>query len=212
MKKMVQRLYDEWDTLLRQVEKGTVNEVNRRAFERATRITAGEVSYTHHPVPFHLLTSVLDVTQAKEEQVVRIVSQHLPESRNSAGLRSQLEPRFTCALNWITRYLPDDERTTIRMTFNAEAYATFSEMDKASLTLLTSEIDQYWTLNGLTELMYRIPKIVRGLPVDATPTDELKRAQRTFFVAIYTLICNSDTGPRIPTLLLSIGLERAKLL
>jgi lysyl-tRNA synthetase class 1 len=57
--------------------------------------------------------------------------------------------------------------------------------------------------------MYRIPKVVRGLPVDTAPNDELKRAQRTFFIAIYTLICGSDTGPRIPTLLLSIGKERA---
>jgi len=67
-------------------------------------------------------------------------------------------------------------------------------------------------LSGLTDLMYRIPKIVRGLPADAAPTDELKQAQRSFFVALYTLICDSDTGPRIPTLLLSIGQQRARML
>jgi lysyl-tRNA synthetase class 1 len=206
------RLYDEWDSLLRQVEKGTVNEVNKRAFERATQTTSGAVDYTHHPVPFHLLASVLDVTQANEEQVLRIVSQHLPEGQDTTSLRAQLEPRFTCALNWITNYLPDDERTHIRTSFHAEAYTTFSEMDRASLRLLVSEMDDNWTLAKLTDLMYRIPKVVRGLPADAAPTDELKQAQRSFFVALYTLICDSDTGPRIPTLLLSIGQQRARTL
>jgi lysyl-tRNA synthetase class 1 len=206
------RLYDEWDGLLRQVEKGAVNEVNKRAFERATQTTSGTVNYTHHPVPFHLLASVLDVTQANEEQVLRIAAQHLPEGQNLSSLRAQLEPRFTCALNWITNYLPDDERTHIRTSFHVDAYATFSEMDKASLRLLVSQMDDHWTLNGLTDLMYRIPKVVRGLPADAAPTDELKQAQRSFFVALYTLICASDTGPRIPTLLLSIGQQRARML
>ena len=85
-------------------------------------------------------------------------------------------------------------------------------MDKASLHLLVSEIDDHWTLTELADLMYRIPKVVRGLPADAAATDELKQAQRSFFVALYTLICDSDTGPRIPTLLLSIGLQRARTL
>jgi lysyl-tRNA synthetase, class I len=206
------RLYDEWDALMRQVEKGSVNEVNKRAFERATQTTSGAVNYTHQPVPFHLLASVLDVTQANEEQVLRIASQHLPEGQNLASLRAQLEPRFTCALNWITNYLPDDERTHIRTSFHTEAYAALSAMDKASLHLLVSQMDDHWTLNELTDLMYRIPKVVRELPADAAPTDELKQAQRSFFVALYTLICDSDTGPRIPTLLLSLGLPRAKML
>jgi lysyl-tRNA synthetase class 1 len=206
------RLYDEWDALLRQVEKGSVNEVNKRAFERATRTTSGTVDYTHQPVPFHLLASVLDVTQANEEQVLRIASQHLPEGQNLASLRAQLEPRFTCALNWVMNYLPDDERTHIRTSFHIEAYAALSAMDKTSLHLLVSQMDDHWTLNELTDLVYRIPKVVRGLPADAPPTDELKQAQRSFFVALYTLICDSDTGPRIPTLLLSLGLQKAKTL
>ena len=206
------RLYDEWDSLLRQVEKGSINEVNKRTFERATQTTSGAVDYTHQPVPFHLLASVLDVAQANEEQVLRIASQHLPEGRDQTSLRTQLEPRYTCALNWITNYLPDDERTHIRTSFNAQAYAALSEMDRASLRLLVSHMDDNWTLHKLTDLMYRIPKVVRGLPADATPTDELKQAQRSFFVALYTLICDSDTGPRIPTLLLSIGQQRARTL
>jgi len=50
------------------------------------------------------------------------------------------------------------------------------------------------------------------LPLDAPPDEELKRAQRSFFVALYSLLCGSDTGPRLPTLFLSIGKERARKL
>jgi lysyl-tRNA synthetase class 1 len=78
--------------------------------------------------------------------------------------------------------------------------------------MLVETLDDSWNLNTLSDLMYRIPKLVRDLPIDTSPNDELKRAQRSFFIAIYTLICGSDTGPRIPTLLLSIGKERARKL
>ena len=36
--------------------------------------------------------------------------------------------------------------------------------------------------------------------------------QREFFKAIYRMLCDSDTGPRLPTLLLSLGPERAEAL
>ena len=206
------RLYDEWDALIRQVNKGTVSEVNKRIFERATRTVKEEIVYTHQPVPFSVLTSILDVTQGNEEQALRIVSQTLSDVENLESLRTALEPRFTCALNWVTNYLPDDERTHIRTSFDREAYRHFSAMDRASIRLLASHLDDSWNLAALTDLMYSVPKVVRNLPIDTPPNDELKQAQRSFFIALYTLICASDTGPRIPTLLLSIGKERAKQL
>ena len=43
-------------------------------------------------------------------------------------------------------------------------------------------------------------------------TDELKVAQRTFFVLLYRLLVGRDTGPRLPTLLLAIGSERVRTL
>ena len=67
-----------------------------------------------------------------------------------------------------------------------------------------------WTLDGLTALVYAIPKVMLGLPRDAPPNPELKVAQRTFFKALYQLLVASDTGPRLPTLMLSIGPERTR--
>jgi len=67
-------------------------------------------------------------------------------------------------------------------------------------------------LAGLTKLVYGAPKLLRGLPLDAPPDEELKRSQRSFFVALYSLLCGSYTGPRLPTLFLYIGKERARKL
>ena len=67
-----------------------------------------------------------------------------------------------------------------------------------------------WTLDGLTELVYAVPKLMLGMPRDADPTPELKAAQRAFFKALYQLLVARDTGPRLPTLMLSIGPDRTR--
>jgi lysyl-tRNA synthetase class 1 len=58
-----------------------------------------------------------------------------------------------------------------------------------------------------------VPKIRAGLPPDAKArTPELKATQREFFVLLYRLIIGSDTGPRLPTLLLAVGADRVRAL
>ena len=41
---------------------------------------------------------------------------------------------------------------------------------------------------------------------------EVKTAQRELFALLYRLLVGSDTGPRIPTLLLSLGPDRVRAL
>jgi lysyl-tRNA synthetase class 1 len=57
-----------------------------------------------------------------------------------------------------------------------------------------------------------VPKQQRGLPPDAERTKELQAAQREFFVLLYTLLVGRDTGPRLPTLVLSLGADRVRTL
>ena len=78
------------------------------------------------------------------------------------------------------------------------------------MATLAREMEDDWTLDGLTALVYAVPKVMLGLPRDAPPNPELKVAQRTFFKALYQLLVASDTGPRLPTLMLSIGPERTR--
>ena len=70
----------------------------------------------------------------------------------------------------------------------------------------------YWSYDRLSILVYGIPKLQRGLPIDAPPTDELKLAQREWFKLLYQLLVGHDTGPRMPTLLLALGQDRVRYL
>jgi lysyl-tRNA synthetase class 1 len=203
------RLYDEWDALGRQVQQGKASEVNLKAYQRATRTSAGPVAQTPLPVSFGLLTSVLDVTQGNIEQVIRIVAQTIGRPGETLD-PEQLEPRLSCAMRWVSNYLPEDERTPVRSIFAAEDYARLPEVERMSIEMLVDSLDDAWDLKELTALIYRIPRLVRGLPLDTPADDELKRAQRSFFIALYTLLCGRDTGPRLPTFLLSLGKERVK--
>ena len=69
-----------------------------------------------------------------------------------------------------------------------------------------------WSLDGLTVLVYGIPKLLGGLPISAPPTDELKVAQREWFKLLYQLLIGQDKGPRLPTLLLALGQHRVRSL
>ena len=61
-------------------------------------------------------------------------------------------------------------------------------------------------------MLYGIPKLQRGLPISAPPTEELKDAQRAWFALLYQLLVGRDTGPRLPTLLLALGQDRVRFL
>ena len=67
-----------------------------------------------------------------------------------------------------------------------------------------------WARDGLTTLIYSIPKRLLGLSPEAAADPEVKARQREFFKALYRLLCDAETGPRLPTLLLSIGEHRAR--
>ncbi|MGZ4650120.1 MAG: lysine--tRNA ligase, partial [Kineosporiaceae bacterium] len=93
-----------------------------------------------------------------------------------------------------------------------ELLASLDERQRAALGLLLEGLDTHWSLEGLTSLVYGIPKVQADLPPDARPTAELKAAQREFFALLYRLLVGRDTGPRLPTLLLAVGPERIRRL
>ena len=206
----VLRMYDEWDTFEKRVQSGTASYTDQKIYEYCVGTSLGPVHKSTVPVSFRLLSSAADITQGNVDQIVRIAAEQMGFTGSLGVFQAQIEPRLTCAINWATRYLPDDERTHIRPEFSSEAYAELDERGKEGIRLLLSSLDDHWTLEGLTKLIYSIPKQLLGLPQDAEPTSEVKLAQREFFKAIYSLVCSSETGPRIPTLFLSLGMERVK--
>ena len=208
----VVRLYDEWDALAGRVNGGKAGEAEQLTFGRCIRTSHGDIDSSKLPVPFRTLSSAADITQGNVDQILRIASDHLENPPPKEVLKELLEPRLTCAINWATNYLPEDERTRIRAEHDEATYASLPAEHKRGLHILLEKLDEYWSLQGLTTLIYGIPKLLVGLPLNAPPSEEIKPLQRGFFISLYQLLCGSDTGPRLPTLFLSLGKERLRAL
>lgn len=206
----IQRLYDEWDALERKVADGSVLPADAAAYSRATSTAAGELPRTPRPLPYRTLASVVDITAGAEEQTLRILSE-LDPARPLASL-DEARPRLDRAQNWITSQVPAEARTIVRSEPDQELLDSLDAPGRESLRLLLEGLDSHWSLDGLTTLVYGVPKIMAGLDPDAKPTAELKTAQRSFFALLYRLLVGRDTGPRLPTLLLAVGADRVRKL
>ena len=206
----IQRLYDEWDALSRKVGEGAALPADAAAYARAIGTAGGELPRTERPLPYRTLASVADVTAGAEAQTLRILTELDPEHPISS--LDQVRPRLDRAENWTSAYVPAEQRTVVRSEPDTERLASLDDADLGALKLLLDGLESHWSLDGLTTLVYAVPKVRAGLAPDAKPTPELKVAQRTFFVLLYELLVGRDTGPRLPTLLLAVGQERVRLL
>lgn len=206
------RMYEEYDSLFR-----------RRGTEKARPNDAAEIYHTTQTaedripspqvrVSFRVLASAADMTNGSVDQITRIVVDHLEDVNDLETLPDRLQPRLDCALGWALHCLPEDERLTVRSEPSVEAWDDLDPDVQRAITLLADGLDTHWGLSKLTTLVYGVAKIVRGLPMDAKPDNELKRFQRQVFVGVYHLLLGSDTGPRLPTLILSLGAKRVRTL
>jgi lysyl-tRNA synthetase class 1 len=207
----LQRLYDEWDALVRKVEGGTAQAGDLAAHLRSTSTAAQVLPTTPRPLPFRTIASVIDVTQGDEEQTVRILTDLDPAE--PVGSTDELRPRLDCARRWMLGYVPEEDRTVVREAPDERRLAALDEQERESLRLLLEGLDKHWSLDGLTHLVYGVPKVMRGIDPGAKVRDpELSKAQRKFFALLYELLVSKDTGPRLPTLLLAIGSDKVRRL
>ncbi|WP_233518439.1 lysine--tRNA ligase [Streptomyces corynorhini] len=204
----IQRLYDEWDALERKVADGSVLPADAAAYARAVGTAAGKLPSTPRPLPYRTIASVVDITAGAEEQTLRILSE-LDPAHPLTSL-DEARPRLDRAENWITSQVPAEARTIVRAEPDHELLGSLDEQGRESLRLLLEGLDSHWSLDGLSTLVYGVPKVMAGLAPDAKPTAELKTAQRSFFALLYRLLVSRDTGPRLPTLLLAVGADRVR--
>ena len=199
----IHRLYDEWDALGRKVAAGTAGGIETTGHVRAVTTAEQELPRTPEPVAYRTLASVVDITAGDPAQLERIL----------AGLGATPDgarPRLDRATAWVATYLPDDAHTRLREEPDTALLASLDEREREAVAMLRDHLTDDWSLDGLTTLVYGVPKKQAGLPLDVKPTDELKAAQRRFFVVVYQLLVGADTGPRLPTLLLAAGPERVR--
>jgi lysyl-tRNA synthetase, class I len=206
----LQRIYDEWDGLIRRVTDDTAAPGERAAYSRAAGTAAGLLRTTPVRLPFGTLASVYDVTTGQPEQMLRVLRLAAPDVVVES--LDVLRPRLDRAAEWITTQVPSDQRTEVRSAPDHGAVAALAEDQRSAIRLLLDGLDENWTLDGLTTLVYGVPKQLLGVAPDAKPTPELRTAQRAFFVLLYQLLTGRDTGPRLPTLLLAIGADRVRAL
>ena len=223
----VQRMYDEWDALDAKVaaDKGQPGDV--AAYVRASTTAEKVLPATEYPVAYRTLASISDITTGDETQTLRIVGTLDPA--NPPSSLDALRPRLTNVENWVARYMPDDERTVVRETKNADALAAASDEQKTALRILLDGLDvpgeqglprieDAWSLDGLTTQVYGVPKVQIGKGADFRPDRKadpetaaaLGASQREFFKLLYTLLIDKETGPRLPTLLLAVGPQRLR--
>ncbi|GAA0336702.1 lysine--tRNA ligase [Streptomyces turgidiscabies] len=209
----IQRLYDEWDKLDAKVADGSALPADVAAHSRAVRTAGGELPRTARALPYRTLASVADITAGAEDQTLRILRELDPADPLLS--LDEARPRLDKAEAWINTQVPADQRTIVRDEPDSELIKSLDEAGRQSLRLLVDGLADNWSLDGLSHLVYGVPKVQAGFSADATPKElpaEIKVAQRTFFALLYNLLVGRDTGPRLPTLLLAVGQERVRAL
>ena len=206
----IHRLYDEWDAVGRKVADGTATGATATAYDRAIGTSTGRLPTTPHPLPYRTLVSVVDISAGDPKQVLRILGDLVQDS--PLGGLDEVRPRLDRAQTWVDTQMPSDQRTRVRGEPDLPLIASLTKAESESLQLLLDGLDEHWSLEGLTTLVYAVPKLQAGLPPDAPPTAELKALQRAFFAILYRLLVGRDTGPRLPTLLLAVGPARVRTL
>lgn len=206
----VNRLYDEWDALVRKVVSGQATPGDLAVHARSVGPAGRLLPTTERPLPFRTLASVIDITTGDEAQTLRILCDVTAEEplENLEPAR----PRLDRAQTWILDYVPAEDRTQVRSEPDLDRLTSLSSQQTESIKLLLDGLDRHWSLNGLTTLVYGVPKQQAGLPMDTAPTPELKAAQRALFSLLYVLLVGKETGPRLPTLLLALGADRVRTL
>jgi lysyl-tRNA synthetase, class I len=206
----VGRIYDEWDKLSRRVADGEADPAARAVFARASGTSDGPLPVTPRPLPFRTLASVVDVTAGHQDQILRILRDMT--ARDPIASLDEVRPRLDCAQAWVIGYVAPEDRTRVRDKPDTARLATLTDEQRDAIKLLLDRMAEYWSLDDLTTLLYGIPKLQRGLPITAPRTPELGVAQREWFILLYELLVGQDTGPRMPTLFMSLGQARVRSL
>ena len=213
------RLYDEWDALTKRVEAGTAQPAETAAHTRAATTAEQVLPTTAHPVGFRTLASIVDITTGDDDQLLRIVAALDPQ--DPPGDVAQLRPRLEKVEHWVATQMTAEERTLVRRTPDTELLGSLEEQQRAAVDLLLDgngadlpALADAWSLDGLTHQVYGVPKVLRGFSADQIikGDKELGAAQREFFKLLYRLLVSSDTGPRLPTLLLAVGADQVRTL
>ncbi|WP_426245730.1 lysine--tRNA ligase [Nocardioides sp. LHG3406-4] len=203
----VVRLYDEWDALGRKAADPEKRDAAVLAWERASSTaTAGALPSPRVVVPFRTLSSVADVTAGSADLISSVIS-HVGHAHDSVD---DLQPRLAKAMQWTAEFVPDADRTIVRESPDTDRLAALSEDEELWLRIFLDRLPASMDLDEVTSVVYGTPKVARGLGFDDAPTDQVKADQKDFFRLLYNLLVAKDRGPRLPTLVVALGMDRVR--
>ena len=191
------RQYEEFDRELIAYKEDKLKESKRKALELSK--TKKEFIMENN-IPFRLISSLGQLTQGNLKEINRI----LKEIKGDYN-KSSVERRLDLSENWVTKYSPENKIVLLK-EIDKKYFKKLSKEEQEQLKTFFSEIENNWGLKELTALSYEIPK------KEGLENKKIKERQRKFFKNIYSLLLGKETGPRLPTFLISIGKTKIKSL
>jgi len=191
--------YSEWDTFLQNAQEKQIDEDQEVVLD-LSKTNSNQIP-EGGSVAFRQLASFAQIAKGNVETLKTMI-----ESTGGKISDRDIKERLPRAIAWTEKYAPQEYRIKLLDEPNTDFLSTLSDDDRNKLQKLVEKLDNNWSEDGLKNLVYDIPK------EDGLNEAETKVAQRNFFKIIYRLLCDSDTGPRLPVFLMSIGIEKAKKL
>lgn len=192
------RQYDEFDNMIKKYREGNLEKRDKRNLELA-KVNPKE-EFASQNVSFRQVASFGQVAQGNLTELKKMF-ERIGQEYDS----SYLKQRLGKSQNWIEKFVPE-LKIQIRENPNKKYYNQMAEKERGQVESLVSKMKDFWNLEGLTTLVYSIPKEPGMIEEDK------KIAQRNFFKNVYQMLIDNETGPRLPTFLLALGQEKVKKL
>lgn len=201
------RLYDEWDAFLTRAARGTMRPGEDVVYESACSTAHGPVTPGRNlteiaPVKFSAMASFADLSVGSAEQYRTLVL----EVGGSLD-----ERRMALAQGWVNNFMNSEDRIHISPEFREAYHGELSPEMRGAVEILSRGLQEHWEGSELTRWSFGAAKVALGIDVDERNLSPEARAfQREYFTTVYQLLISRDTGPRLPQLLRSLGVERAR--
>ena len=177
--KGVQKLYDEWDRFVararragrdaRPTRRCTGSPCRRRPARSRRRGGASRSGCSQRQPTSRRATASRSAGSSRSTSTSR--------SPSVGELLAELEPRLRCAIAYV-ELLPAEQRTTVRASFDARDLGRARRgHPRGRRRRSPREMGDAWTLDGLTALVYAIPKVMLGLPRDADARTRRSRSR-----------------------------------
>ena len=196
------KLYEDFDRarrLAHEAETGGKADKKRRIARRTLELSSLSPTHIEPGSPPPLLPGFRGlsvVLQAYDGDIEQTLDHYRARGEVGGEPEQQLfRQRARCCWSWIERYAPDDFRYRIR------SEAVFRELSD----------DQRTVLGRIVEVLRERPQIDEAelVPLMKSMCDGTALTPRTFCPLAYDLLIDRDQGPKLTTLLTTMGTQRA---